>query len=189
MSRVRSFSRSTHFLSEVCARQVNIFEPSDLVWLCQFHADPVSICLISCSHPKLGKGELCRVCFISELLALHSREIETLQHIALIYVPFQKLLVIGLVLVGHACLAGHLCVPVEFLWHRCVVLSTMLCHARQALDWIDCHRKGLIRPQSRVQHQWLPLTEALHTCNVLNEARWNLANSVYMHFIMAFVFD
>ena len=125
---ISSFGRFANFRSEVCTGQVDIFEASDLIWLCEFHAYAFSIALIGFGYSELGQCDFSWIRLIPKLLALHGWEIETLQHMALINVSFQQFLVIWLVLVRHASLARHLCISMELLRYRCVILGMSLVH-------------------------------------------------------------
>ena len=149
----------------MCTGKILFLETRLLVWLHlpQAHSVPKSLVFI-----RLGvhlKNTLCSFSFLFKTLALICWEIKWLQYLALVYVPFQKLLVILLVLVRHAKLAWRLWIPEEFLLDWRIKLLFFLLNVREACRRFYLDREWLLSRQFIVLGQFLPLLEIYRACN------------------------
>ena len=73
-------------------------------------------------------------------------------------VPLEKLLVVLLVLVGQAELAGHLWITEKLLWNGCVELSFTVLNVGETHRSFYFHREASVSGQPLVFCQLLPLT-------------------------------
>ena len=83
--------------------------------------------------------------------------------------PLEKILVLYLVLVGHAHLARCLRIPEEFLHHWRVKLLLFLLDARQALRCLNFDGKGLLGRELLILGHQLSLVKIDLACNALIE--------------------
>ena len=108
-------------VSNMCAREVFFFEACHLIGLRQLEADAFAILFVGIGLRIPHQSGLRRISLLGQVLALLGWKVEGLERLALIDVPIDELLVLLLVLVGHAHLARHLGVAEKLLGHWRVV--------------------------------------------------------------------
>jgi len=120
---------------------------------------------------------------------LVGREVKGLQHLAFVDVALEQLLVLKLILVGHAKLPGHLRIPEKLLLYRCVVLMAALGDAHETFGRLNFHGQSLVGSQSVRLDNFLPIPVVLNTCNVQSETAWDLTHAVHVDWVTSFIIN